>query len=110
MADVGFAPVQLCCLFWVDIKAKDFEAFLGKPNTQGQADVAEADDADDGGAVMDALEELLFGVHLVIGVIAARARLPQEQGHRREGVPPISYITALVMTAASDCPGWHCGW
>lgn len=63
MPDVAFAPVELGDLDGVDIEPDDVESFFGKADDQGEADVAEADDADSGGSLLDLGGERLSLVH-----------------------------------------------
>ena len=46
--DVALAPVEHRHLAGVDVEAQDAEALVDEGLDQGQADVAQADDADDG--------------------------------------------------------------
>jgi hypothetical protein len=57
--DVGLALVQEVDDALADVVADDLEARLGELDGQGEPDIAEADDGDGGGAVVDLLEELV---------------------------------------------------
>ncbi len=57
MLDVPLAAVELGDLLGVDVEAEDREALLDEGEGEGQADVAHADDADEGVVGVDPGEE-----------------------------------------------------
>ena len=59
---VAFASVDLVDFFGVGVEAEDLEAFFGEGQGEGEANVAEADDADEGRAVVNYLLELFSDV------------------------------------------------
>ena len=59
--DVGLALVQLADAGLVDVDAEDLEPGLGQFDGERQADVAQADDAQPGGALVEAGDEDLGG-------------------------------------------------
>jgi hypothetical protein len=65
--DVALAAVQLVDLHGVGVEAEDAEALLGEGEGERQADVAEADDADERASVFDLLVQLSRVVALVHG-------------------------------------------
>jgi len=57
MLDKAFASVDLLYAGLVDIEAKNFEACLGRRERERDADVAEADHADFGAALLEGSQE-----------------------------------------------------
>jgi hypothetical protein len=59
VADVGLATGKRFGLLFVDVEADDGEAALCEEQHEREADVAEADHADGGGAIVDFFEKSL---------------------------------------------------
>ncbi len=73
--DVAVAAVDLVDLDGIGVEADHTEALFGEGEGERQADVAEADDADDGSVIGDFLLELLgFSVHISHLEIGLRSR------------------------------------
>jgi hypothetical protein len=62
VVDIAFPAVQALDLGAVDVDAEHAEARLGIAQGQGQADIAEADDADHGAALVQPLGQLLLQI------------------------------------------------
>jgi hypothetical protein len=60
MLDIALAGHQGINLALVDVKAQYLVAHFGKTQHQRQADIAQADNADDGGFVRDTVKQLLL--------------------------------------------------
>jgi hypothetical protein len=60
MLDIALAGHQGVNLALVDVKAQNLVAYFGKTQHQRQADIAQTDNADNGGFVRDTVKQLLL--------------------------------------------------